>query len=576
METDKGFLVLTRAGDIRFAAGLATNDAIAQAMVRRWRQTDAQGRAILTVEVQGQHYSAVVISSEEAVAFVMHRHPDRDVLFEFAATVEFAGDIFRQVLTNPYDAMAVVDRQGLMRFLSPVHEHELGLGRGEAAGRHVTEVIENSRLHEVARTGKAEVGALITMKGKTRVVTRIPITDPEGELVGAVGHIMFKGPEQLQSLSAEVIRLRSQLSSYKAELSSLRGRQRGLDQIVGTSAAIRQLKEQIARVAPLDVPVLLIGESGSGKELAAHAIHQLSKRREQTMVMINAAAMPASLVESELFGYEPGSFTGAEKKGRRGKFEQADKGTLFFDEIGDMPLEIQVKLLRVLQDGSFERVGGDKARHSNFRLISATNRNFASMIDSGEFRLDLFYRLSGVTIQLPALREHAQDIELLAEQALSEFARRHSTRIKRLGPGVIEFLQAQAWPGNVRQLMHAVEGAAIFAESDELTIQDFSRQGLQKQAAAEPAVLTDAAIALTAPASATLDVAAGSSVREAVGLVEENLIRESMKRHKGNKLRVAAELGISRSYLYKRLSETGLDWVRRAPVPAQTKPGSQP
>ena len=358
--------------------------------------------------------------------------------------------------------------------MSPVHERFFGLQPGGGVGRHVTEVIENTRLHHVVETGKAEIGLLHEMRGVTRVVTRHPIRNSRGELVGAIGQIMFKGPEQLQALSNEVTKLKSEVAYYRRELNDLRNRSYGLDQMVGESPAMQRLKQQIVKVAPLDVPVLLTGESGTGKELAAHAIHKLSPRRDATMVMVNAAALPATLVESELFGYEAGSFTGAERKGRKGKIEQADRGTLFFDEVGDMPADVQVKLLRVLQDGSFQRVGGNELRHSNFRLISASNRNFEAMIAEGTFRLDLFYRIGGVTIRLPALRERLEDIPLLADLALKQFAERHGQRAEEaFAPRRVAFLQGQRWPGNVRQLMHTVERAAIFSESDVIEPDDF-------------------------------------------------------------------------------------------------------
>ena len=547
-----GVLIVAADGRTVFATGIATRDRVAAAVLRHWRERPEDARGLFAVEADGEALSVVAVHSDDATAFVAFARTASDVLFDFAATVEFADDILRHLLTNPYEALTVVDREGFVRFISPIHERFFGLRRGEAAGKYVTDVIENTRLHEVARTGKAEIGQVQQMRGTTRVVTRMPVLDSGGNVVAAIGQVMFKGPDQLQSLSAEVARLRSEVSYYQRALSSQFGKGHGLDRIIGQSAAIRRLKEQIARIAPLDVPVLLVGESGTGKELAAHAIHVLSKRRDESMVMVNAAAMPATLVESELFGYEPGAFTGAERKGRRGKFEQADKGTLFFDEIGDMPIEIQVKLLRVLQDGSFERVGGDKPRVSDFRLISASNRDFQSMIDAGTFRLDLFYRISAVTLQMPPLRDRLDDIELLANQALYDFAIRHSTKQKTLAPDVVPFLQHQKWPGNVRQLMHAVESAAIFADSDVVTIDDFQFRGASHE-------LPVASSAGVHPADEAPPINSGSSVREAVGQVEEQLIRDAMQRFRGNKKRVATELGISRSYLYKRLAAMGLD-----------------
>ena len=526
---------------------------MATAVVQRWRREGGRnGRRIFSVKTAGREMTVCALESDHSCAFVSMDQGNDHALFDFVATVPFAGDIIRHLLTNPYEAMTVVDAEGIVRYLSPVHQRFFGLRADEGIGKHVTEVIENTRLHEVAKTGKAEIGHAQEMRGNTRVVTRVPIRDQAGQVVGAIGQVMFRGPEHLQALSGEVSRLRSEVAFYRRELSSIKNRTHGLDQIVGNSAAIRRLKGEIAKIAPLDVPVLLVGESGTGKELVAHAIHMLSMRRDKQMVLVNAAALPSTLVESELFGYEAGAFTGAERKGRKGKFELADQGTLFFDEIGDMPLEIQVKLLRVLQDGKFERVGSERGRSSSFRLISASNRDFQRMIEDNQFRLDLYYRISAVSLHLPPLRERLDDIPMLVESALRNFAARHGTQPKRVTPVTLAYLQNHPWPGNVRQLIHTVERGAIFAESDVIEIDDF---GLAPSFAPEVEDL----IPMIPREKTAGPEKTGGSVREAVSDLESTLIRQAMAKFNGNKQRVAADLGISRSYLYKRLGEIGAD-----------------
>lgn len=354
---------------------------------------------------------------------------------------------------------------------------------------------------------------------------------------------MFKGPEAMQAVTTELAQVRQELDFYRRELSGIGNRTYGLDQIVGSSDAVRRLKEDILRVAPLDVPVLLAGESGSGKELVAHAIHMLSPRSDKPLVLVNSAAMPPNLVESELFGYEPGAFTGADRKGRKGKFEAADTGTLFLDEIGDMPVDMQVKLLRVLQDGQFERIGGERARHSDFRLISASNRDFSAMIAKSSFRLDLFYRISAVTLRLPALRDRLEDIPELADKFLEAFGTRHGAPKKAISDSAIRFLQSCAWPGNVRQLQHAIERAAIFCDGPILSIADFGN--LES---------ADSVLAMGSVSSLPRNGEnANPDMRKAMERVESEMILEAMRRTGGNKKRVAEELGISRSYLYKRL-----------------------
>jgi len=468
-----------------------------------------------------------------------------DELSEFLASVESAEDILRHFITAPYEAMVVVDTSGKITYMSPVHERFFGLKHGEAIGRHVTAVVENTNLHEVVVSGKAQVGQLQEMNGIMRVVTRVPIIDRNKRVVAAIGQVMFKGPEAIRELTAELAQVKQERDFYKRELSGIRNRSYGLEQIVGSSEAVRRLKEDILRVAPLDVPVLLAGESGTGKEMVAHAIHMLSPRNDKPLILVNSAAMPPNLVESELFGYEPGAFTGADRKGRKGKFEAADSGTLFLDEIGDMPIDMQVKLLRVLQDGHFERIGGDRARHSDFRLISASNRDFKEMIAKADFRLDLFYRISAVTLRLPPLRERLEDIAELADTFLEAFAYRHAAAKKTLCDSALRFLQSRAWPGNIRQLQHAIERAAIFCDGSVLSVEDFgSLEGADPSPVGGEAQVAQASVAKTR-----------TDMREARERVESELIVEAMKRTGGNKKRVAEELGISRSYLYKRLNE---------------------
>lgn len=551
----RGVLVLAASGKQMAANGIALEPELGSRILSGWHEARRHQRRLFPVEgPQGEPVIVVALPASDATVLVAVQRDSRDALFEFVGTVDFAGDILTHFLTNPFEALTVVDREATVRYIGPVHERFFGLPPGAGVGRHATEVIENSRLHHVVATGKAEIGLLQEMRGVTRVVSRHPIHNSRGEVVGAIGQVMFKGPEQLLALSSELTKLKSEVAYYRRELNDLRNRSYGMEHMVGESLAMQRLKQQIVKVAPLDVPVLLTGESGTGKELAAHAIHKLSARRDATMVMVNAAALPATLVESELFGYEAGSFTGAERKGRKGKIEQGDGGTLFFDEVGDMPAEVQVKLLRVLQDGTFQRVGGTELRRSNFRLISASNRNFEAMIAEGTFRLDLFYRIGGVTVRLPALCERLEDVPLLADLALTQFAERHGLQPKKLSAKAIEFLQNQRWPGNVRQLMHIVERAAIFSEADVIVPEDFGIIDPHLDPAMQPS-LGEAVDRPPSPAGASRREP--TRVSSAVGQVEEQLIREGMARYHGNKKRVAAELGISRSYLYKRLAQMG-------------------
>jgi len=460
---------------------------------------------------------------------------------DFLGSVEFAYDILEHVLTDPFDALTVVDAEGFVRYISPVHESFFGLARGEANGRPVREIIENTGLDRVVATGKAEVGEIQRMKGLERVVSRIPVRR-DRKVVGAVGRIMFKGPKQLEALSRRINMLESSVEFYKREAAALRDRTYGLESLIGDSPAMRSLRAKIVKVAPLEIPVLIRGESGTGKELVAHALHRLSPRRDASMVMVNAAALPATLVESELFGYEPGAFTGADRKGRKGKFEQAAGGTIFLDEIGDMPTDVQAKLLRVLQDRMVQRIGGERPYEVDFRLVSATNRDLQALGADGKFRLDLYYRISPIVIDVPPLRARIDDIPNLAVTFLREVAARHGRSPPEIAPNALTCLMDQGWPGNVRQLRHEIERAFVFAENGRITAETLSQY--------------DDSRAWSAPSfeHAHPGSPSGSArLKEVVERVESELVRDAMARHRGNKKRVAKDLGISRSYLYKKL-----------------------
>jgi transcriptional regulator with PAS, ATPase and Fis domain len=463
-----------------------------------------------------------------------------DTVLNFIGSVDFAWDIFRYLLTDPFDAMTVVDKDARVVHISPIHEAFFGLKPGEGNGRPVERIIDNTRLHHVVASGKAEVGAIQRMRGSERVVSRIPIKR-DGKILGAIGRVMFRGPAQVDALSQRIKALEGDLEFYKRETETLKARSYGLDSLIGDSPAMQRLRAQIIKVAPLEIPVLIRGESGTGKELVAHALHQLSPRRDKTMVNVNAAALPANLVESELFGYEPGAFTGADKKGRRGKFEQAEGGTIFLDEIGDMPLDVQAKLLRVLQDRIVERVGGDRPRSVDFRLISATNKDLQVLVERGEFRLDLYYRISPIVIELPPLKERLEDIPLLATKFLRDIAYRHGRPEPSISTAALVELSERSWPGNIRQLQHEIERAFVFCDGAEVTPEDLSEMPNRSPAAAKVSVQHP-----------------GGQPRELKSVISElqnEQIREAIAACGGNKRKAAASLGISRSFLYKKLAE---------------------
>lgn len=534
-------LILDSDGSVAYASAASHASGIVSALLAHLKN-DLGKKRISLIEFGGSNYVVVRSPmSDGRMAVFVHAEDKASPLIDFILTVDISFDILNHFLTNPFEGITVVDRDSVLRYLSPVHERFFGFKRGDAIGRPVEEVIPNTRLQVVAQTGHAEIGHIQEMNGVTRVVNRVPI-HRDGRVVGAIGRVLFKAPEEVHELSRQISTLRAEMDYYKKELTGLRHKAYGLDMIVGDSPPIRHLKEQIRKVAPLEVPVFISGESGSGKELVAHAIHNLSHRSEKPIVLVNSGALPDSLVESELFGYETGAFTGARREGRVGKFEMADRSSLFLDEIGDMPMETQVKLLRIVETGAFERVGSNRTRNSDFRLISATNRDLRRLIADEKFRADLYFRINGVTLVVPPLRERPADIPLLVRHFIDRLGSRTGSRIRSIHAKAVEMLQAQSWPGNVRQLQHTLQRAMIFSDSAELTVGSFhdleEREGV--------------------PARPTLVPQTPQSIRETIGSVEGALIRESLERNNGNKKRVAEELGISRSYLYKKLAELNI------------------
>jgi transcriptional regulator with PAS, ATPase and Fis domain len=539
-----GIALFDAAGRLLTALGSAAEPRLRMLLSDgEWRLGLRQRRVTPLQPERDRKLLAILVPLGAAGEAVVVSNPPGEALLTFLFAVDFAWDVLHHLVTDPHDAMTIVDGAGRVAYLSPVHERFFGLESGSAIGRPVTEVIENTRLPQVLRSGKPEVGEIQRMRGMDRVVSRVPIRR-EGVVVGAIGRVMFKGPEQVEALAKRVNVLEREVAFYRREADALRGRGGVASAIVGRSAAIERLRVRIAKVAPLDVAVLILGESGTGKELVARALHREGPRRAGPLVAVNAAALPASLVESELFGYAPGAFTGAERRGRKGRFEQADGGTVFLDEIGDMPLEVQAKLLRVLQERVVEPVGGDRPVPVDFRLVAATNRDLKAMVDAGQFRLDLYYRIATVSLEVPRLADRAEDIPELVRHFLGELAELHGRRPPEISPEAEAMLMARSWPGNVRQLRHTLERALIFAEGSTLRPGDFDT--IEPQATPVTATATT-----PAPSGA-------ERLPEATSRMEEALIRRALAQAGGNKKRAAADLGISRSHLYRKLEAMGL------------------
>ncbi|MBI3446096.1 MAG: sigma 54-interacting transcriptional regulator, partial [Magnetospirillum sp.] len=400
-------------------------------------------------------------------------------------------------------------------------------------------VIPNSLMRHVLTSGMPILLDIMAFGERSFVVTRVPLKDEAGQVIGAVGFVLYDRPEYLKPLVSKFTTLQEELNRAKRELAGARRAKYTFSQFLGTSEPVREVKRLARSAAQMDSTVLLLGETGTGKELLAHAIHAASVRADKPMVTINVAAVPDTLLEAEFFGAAPGAYTGADRKGRDGKFKLADGGTLFLDEIGDMPLALQSKLLRVLQEREIEPLGSNKIIQVDVRIIAATSRDLAALVRANQFRADLYYRLNVVPITLPPLRQRVEDIESIAEAILERLCMRTGTGQRELDHSAVAALSAYDWPGNVRELCNILERVVAMTDAPVLTSGHLR-----------------AILPLTAdPGEAGTDE---SSLNAAMSQAERKAIIAALSRAGGVKAQAARLLGISRASLYERIAALGI------------------
>ncbi|WNC17606.1 sigma 54-interacting transcriptional regulator [Brevibacillus brevis] len=440
------------------------------------------------------------------------------------------------VFENAHEPMIVTDKDGKILLLNRSYREFLNVG--DVIGKPVTEVIENTRMHIVGQAGVAEIADIQRIKGQNMIAHRIPIMY-EGKVLAVLGTVLFQDVKELASLAAMVDQLKDELTYYKKELRRRLGATYHIDQIVGYSQKMQVLKQFSQKVAKSDSTVLITGESGTGKELFAHAIHAESKRKMGPFIRVNCAAIPDSLLESELFGYEEGAFTGAVRKGKKGKFELANHGTILLDEIGDMPLPLQAKLLRVLQEKEVERVGAVRSTPIDVRVIASTNQDMLASIKEGKFRADLYYRLNVVSLSIPPLRERLEDLPELVSNLLGQLVESTGVTVRSIDDDVWGVLKSYSWPGNVRELRNVLERALHLMEDD---------------------VLKKEHIWLPAAASeASTSASAVRPLKETLELAEKEALLLAMKEANGNKQEAAKLLRISKSSFYEKWEKHRLE-----------------
>ncbi|MBR7888809.1 sigma 54-interacting transcriptional regulator [Marinomonas sp. A79] len=461
-----------------------------------------------------------------------------------------AANTYKTILHAMEEWVVIVDHQTKIFFINRPYARFLGVKAEDLIGKKVTDVIENTRMHITVQTGKPERLSFQKILGSNMIANRFPIIE-QGEVIGAVGTVMFHDTHEWKQINSHIKALlveqdfkhQTRLAAEKLDT----GANFHLTDIIGDSPIMKALSAKVTQVASGDVTVLVRGESGTGKELYAHAIHQLSDRAEYPFIKVNCAAIPENLLESELFGYEEGAFTGAKKGGKAGKFQLANGGTLFLDEIGDLPLLMQAKLLRVLQDREVESVGGTRPTPINIRLITATHRPLESLLESGEFREDLYYRINVVAIDLPPLRERRDDIAKLADFFLQKLSHRTGRRAPKLTAHALTAMLAYHWPGNIRELENVME-AAFYTSKDR-------KIGLSLL----PSHFSQVAEKLSPNQTPlSLEQASSSSLKEQLSLAERNIIKAVLIECNNNRTKAAKQLGISKSTLYEKLDKHGL------------------
>ncbi|HKH80074.1 MAG TPA: sigma 54-interacting transcriptional regulator [Methylovirgula sp.] len=438
-----------------------------------------------------------------------------------------------------------IDRSGRIVYVNEKYLPSLGLKHtSQALGRPIEEIIPNSLMRRVAETGEPILLDIMELGREQLVVTRMPIEDENGNVIGAIGFVLYDRLENLKPLIARVEHLENELRIARRQLSQARTARFTFDDYVGNSEGILRAKELAARAARQNVTVLLTGETGTGKELLAQAIHNASSRAGKPFVSVNVAAIPETLVEAEFFGTAPGAYTGADRKGRDGKFKSADGGTLFLDEIGDMPLQLQVKLLRVLQEREIEPLGSDKPVKVDVRIIAATNVDLEKRVNEGAFRADLYYRLNVLSIALPPLRQCIADLEEISARLLNDVVISGAYPNARITPSGLSALSRYDWPGNGRELRNILERALILSDSGRLTGDDFAH-----------ILPVGSAGKMQAPAKPPGAVV---PYAEAELAFERQTLEHALEAANGQISEAARMLRISRATFYKKLAKFGL------------------
>ncbi len=459
------------------------------------------------------------------------------------------------VMDLAYEGTILVDHEGYIVLVNQAFADLLGARAQDMVGKHILKAYPNSkcsRLPIVMQTGRSEVGWPHNLNGREVVVSRYPLVK-HGRAIGALGKVQFQDVEEVLRM-ADRFQSRAQAAKPSAvpQVAKVGAFSYDINSIIGHSKVIVELKETLMRVAERSSNVLLVGESGTGKELFAHALHAASKRRYAPFIKMNCAAIPEHLLESELFGYVDGAFTGAKRGGQVGKFELAHNGTIFLDEISDMSLPMQAKLLRILQERELTPLGSNASKKVDVRIVAATNVKLEKLVQQGKFREDLYYRLNVMYLAIPPLRERTEDIYFIAGHFIETFNSEFGLQVQGLDPEAWDLLKAYPFPGNIRELRNVVECAFNVVAGPLIRLEDLPAHIRQ----VSPGGLGP--VASGAGPDQWKNRVGRDPLPQIMDEVEKSLLGHALEKVQGNKQKAALMLGISRPGFYKKLQKLGM------------------
>lgn len=444
----------------------------------------------------------------------------------------------RFFLRNSYESIVIVNKDSKVEFMDRGSERFFGIQQAGSKGMDIRDLVPQSNLSKIIETGVPVIGSIFEIKDKRQISSAYPIVRG-GEIVGALAKLTLFSLEELERMNKEVNKLKREITHFKKKEQRKDGKSYyTFDNILGISAQIKNAVEMAKKLSLINTDILIVGESGTGKELFAHSIHGFASADRQ-FVKVNCPAIPFELAESELFGYEKGTFSGALPSGKPGKFEIANNGMIFLDELSSLPLSIQAKLLRVLQEREVERLGSTTPKNINFRFIGATNKNLLELVKQDKFRDDLYYRVAKAIIYVPPLRERREDIPIYLYHFLHKINLSFKTDVETISEGAMDVFLSYSWPGNVRELINVLEQSVLSAwKSKELNETHLPQELIKclEQSSQET----------------TYD---NRSIREALASKEEKLIIAALQSTKNNKRQAAHILGMSRNTLYQKIKK---------------------